>query len=144
MTHSSGVRTAGQLCDFRAPLNTRVYAPANGTVTFQQTFNNINGVRTLTSFGNQINWTSSCGRYTMRLAHLNSFNGVNLQIPSNQTRRQSWNSGTQTITLATRQVRQGDFLGTTGTTGNSSGPHLHLELRHNGNAVNPVNVLRTW
>lgn len=144
MTHSSTVRTNGQLCDFRAALHTRVYAPGDGTVTFQQTFNTINGVRTLTSFGNQINWTSSDGRHTMRLAHLNSFNNVSLQIPSSQTRRQSANSGTQTITLATRQVRQGDLLGTTGTTGNSSGPHLHLELRHNGSPINPVNALRTW
>jgi len=144
MVHSSSVRTNGFLCDFRAPMNTRVYAPANGTVSFRQTFNTINGTRTLTSLGNSIWFTSACGRYTMRLAHLNSFHNVTLQIPSSRTARQSANSGTSTTTLATRQVRQGDFIALTGTTGNSSGPHLHLELYRNGSAVNPVNVLRTW
>jgi len=144
MVHSSTARTNGFFCDFRAPMNTRVYAPANGTVSFRQTFNTIGGTRTLTSFGNSIIFTSACGQYRMVLAHLNSFNGVTLQIPSNRTAQQSSNSGTSTITLATRQVRQGDFIGLTGTTGNSDGPHLHFELYRNGSAVNPVSVLRTW
>ncbi len=36
-----------------------------------------------------------------------------------------------------RRVRQGDVIGYVGTTGRSTGPHLHYEVHHKGKAVNP-------
>lgn len=41
-----------------------------------------------------------------------------------------------------QRVYQGLWLGNVGSTGNSTGPHLHFEVRRNGRSVNPLGWLQ--
>lgn len=69
-------------------------------------------------YGNMITITHSNGIVT-RYAHLNSFNVSNGQV-----------------------VNQGEVIGFMGSTGNSTGPHLHFEIMINGDFVNPLNYIK--
>ena len=67
------------------------------------------------SFGNYVRIRHANG-YKTAYAHLNGF-------------RKGIRKG--------KRVRQGDIIGYVGTTGRSTGPHLHYEVHLNGKAVNP-------
>lgn len=115
---------------------TPVYAVTNGTVTYQQKYRVYNGVKYLTSYGNLIHFTSTSGNTKAFYAHLNAFEGVSLKIPSSRTKKVSGATGT--LTLATKKVKRGDIIGYIGTTGNSTGVHMHFELYVGNQRVDPV------
>jgi murein DD-endopeptidase MepM/ murein hydrolase activator NlpD len=72
------------------------------------------------SYGNLIKIRHS-GAYETRYAHMKSF-------------RKGIRRG--------KYVKQGDIIGYVGTTGRSTGPHLHFELRKYGKPINPLKVVK--
>ncbi len=112
-----------------------VYAVTSGTATYYQRYKTINGKKTLVSYGNFV--IIENGPYKTKYCHMSAFNGFDLQIPKTSTSRQGWDESTVEITIGSRQVNEGDVIGYVGTTGNSSGPHLHFELYLNGSLVEP-------
>lgn len=112
---------------------TPIYAGMDGTAEFKQTFAKINNKDVLISYGNQIKLTNSDGGYII-YAHLDSFvsditalkkETCNYPCPASKYKG-------STITVGKKQVKKGDLIGYLGSTGNSSGPHLHLEIHDTG------------
>lgn len=67
----------------------------------------------------------------------------NLVVIDHRDGWQSWYAHFSTLAVSVGQeVGQGEVLGGAGSTGYSTGPHLHFELRHNGRPVDPLVYLR--
>lgn len=94
------------------------FAAPTGTPIFAAGYGVVERANRFGSFGNYIRIRHSNGFQTA-YAHLNGF--------------------ARGISAGTR-VQQGQVIGYVGTTGRSTGPHLHYEVHHNGQAVNPMSL----
>ncbi|MGV8930421.1 MAG: peptidoglycan DD-metalloendopeptidase family protein [Brevundimonas sp.] len=95
--------------DFAAPLNTPIYAPAPGIVSFV-------GVRS--GYGNTVEIDHGRG-FKTRYAHLNA-----------------------TAVQPGQRITLGQRVGAMGTTGRSTGVHLHYEVWMDGRPQNPARFMR--
>ncbi len=100
--------------DIAAPKGTAIKAAANGTVIFSGYGSNTNGY---SGYGNTVAVKSNSS-VTILYAHCST-----LYVKSGQT------------------VTQGQVIAAVGSTGISTGNHLHFEIRYNGKAIDPQNYI---
>lgn len=103
--------------DFAAPRGTNVVAIRSGRVVSVQTGCRVGRESCGRGYGNHVLIDHGNGITTL-YAHLS-----------------------EVTVSAQATVRQGQVIGKVGTTGISTGNHLHLEIRQNGRSMNPANFL---
>lgn len=116
ITSRFGTRSLGNHTgiDIGAPKGTAIKAAASGTVIFSGYGTSTNGYN---NYGNVVAIKSNSS-VTMLYAHCSA-----LYVKTGE------------------QVSQGQVIGAVGSTGRSTGNHLHFEIKVNGRSVNPQNYI---
>ena len=84
----------------------------------------------------------AAGRGTVVSAGWNSGGYGNLIVIQHRLGYQTWYAHLSAIHVRTGQaVSGGTLIGAVGSTGHSTGPHLHFEVRRNGTPINPLPYL---
>ncbi len=101
--------------DIAAPQDTPVYAPANGKII-------------------SASWRGGYGK----AVEIDNGNINGKRVSSLYAHLNNWvvNSG--------QQIFQGDLIGYVGSTGKSTGPHLHFGIKENGNWTNPIEYIGNY
>lgn len=89
-----------------------------------------------TADGTVVTWnddpSSTAGKW-IKLQHANNYQSRYLHM--------SKLAITEKTDGAPTQVKKGQVIGYVGTTGRSTGPHLHFEILKNGEAINPITLI---
>src|SRR4051794_5184222 len=86
----------------------------------------------------------AAGRGTVAFAGWNSGGYGNLVVVQHRLGYQTWYAHLSAFAVGRgAAVAGGTVIGRVGSTGRSTGPHLHFELRHDGVPINPVPYLLT-
>jgi len=121
--------------------DTPVYAAVSGTIKYRQYYRWLNGQKYLTSYGNYAELVSDDGQWRIVYAHLDRFSNIAQEIPSNRTWQKSGSTGRVDLNGKGTHINMGEQIGFVGTTGNSTGVHLHIEIYRNGKRVDPTTVI---
>lgn len=123
--------------------------PTNGLVGSQYGMRTLKGVRKMHN-GVDIRQNNNEPVYASRAGRV-VFAGVSGSLKSGYGRAVYIDHGNGLVTRYAhlssikvqtgQQVKQGHVIGLVGNTGGSTGPHLHFEILHNGNRLNPKNFM---
>ena len=138
-TYSS---TAGvNLSDAKVSLGMSLTTPVYGIITSRFGYRT-RGLHTGVDVGTQTGTTivAAAGGVVTTASYSGGYG--NLVVISHGNGVQTFYAHCNTILVSVGdEVSQGQAIATVGSTGNSTGPHLHLEIRKNGVSQNPQNYL---
>ena len=78
---------------------------------------------------------------TVTAATYNEYNGYYVAINHNDGYTSLYAHMTNFVVSVGQTVSQGEVIGYVGSTGYSTGPHIHLEITFGGASVNPMEYL---
>lgn len=144
-TVSTGkVNTSTTISNKKVALNLNLIRPISGTITSRfgavssRRVSKHTGLDIAASTGTKIKATAGG---TVTFAGYKSSYGYMVVINHGNGIETYYGHCSKLYLKAGQQVNQGDIIAAVGNTGNSTGPHLHLEIRVNGVAYNPQNYL---
>lgn len=138
--HSADSKNGGFPHDASLSCGTMLYSPVKGKISYEVV---TNGGR-VASYGAVAtirfsNFGSNKDVGYVKFAHLSSFSDIKLSSNEKISTYPSScrNGGCSTKTIITRDIQRGEYIGDVGTSGNSTGCHLHAEVWINGSRRNP-------
>lgn len=138
---STGISTTANTTGPKVSLSVALVRPVSGTITSRfgrRSGGTHTGLDIATSRGTSI--VAAAGGTVTSASYRGSYG--NLIIISHGNGIETYYAHCDSINVSAGQtVSQGQLIGRVGSTGNSTGPHLHLEVRVNGVAQNPQNYV---
>ena len=141
---SGSVNTAGTTSSAKANLGIALIRPVSGTITSRFGVgsrirrSSHTGLDIATSTGTPI---AAAASGTVTFSGYKGSYGNMIVISHGNGVQTYYGHCSKLYVSAGAQVSQGEIIGAVGSTGNSTGPHLHLEIRVNGVAYNPQNYV---
>ena len=141
---SSGFSTSINLSKATVDLGVSLIKPITGTITSR--FGSISSIRSGAHTGLDIGASTgtpvkAAASGTVTFAGRKGSYGKMVVITHSNGVQTYYAHCSELYVSEGQKVNQGDVISAVGSTGNTTGPHLHLEIRVNGVAYNPQNYL---
>nr|WP_231712786.1 M23 family metallopeptidase [Arthrobacter sp. zg-Y820] len=78
---------------------------------------------------------------TVTYAEYHQYGGLRIVVDHGDGTETTYNHLNEILVDVGQVVGAGEMIGTVGSTGNSTGPHLHFEMMRNGEYVDPAPLL---
>ena len=143
-TNTGKANTSSKLSNQNVPINLNLIRPISGTITSR--FGVVSSIRTSRHSGLDIaaptgTKIKAAASGTVTYSGYKGTYGYLVIITHENGVQTYYAHCSKLYATVGQQVNQGDVIAAVGNTGNSTGPHLHLEVRVNGVAYNPQNYV---